>query len=320
MLKCSPRPTASPPIPLRCSSQLEPIAPGGDDELVGLDGHRLAARCGGPSTPHGAPVPSVRSARPRTSASTSSPCSRCCAQRQHGVERRVLGRRTRSRCCSSRCRGRRRRCWPPSARSGRAGRGRSTASLEPPRGHRCRVRADRRRRSSQSRTSSIAASQPVAVEAALRPAVEHRLGRGQAERVVDRGAAADAHALQHLQAEVGGQLQRALVVEAQVLRDLVVAELVAGRRAGRARARAPCGRPRRSGRRGSRPRRPSRSRSCRSAAPAAPLSERSGGSGWSAGSGGPAAGPVLRTACSRSSPTSGGRRSSRGRPSASRCG
>ena len=64
-----------------------------------------------------------------------------------------------------------------------------------------------------------------AVEPARLPLLEHELGRVEAERVVDRGAAADAHALEHLQAEVGGELERALVVEAQVLDDLVVAEL-----------------------------------------------------------------------------------------------
>ena len=64
-----------------------------------------------------------------------------------------------------------------------------------------------------------------AVEPARLPLLEHQLRRAQAERVVDRRAAADAHALEHLQAEVRRELERALVVEAQVLGDLVVVEV-----------------------------------------------------------------------------------------------
>jgi hypothetical protein len=45
-----------------------------------------------------------------------------------------------------------------------------------------------------------------AVEPAVLPLHEHRLGRAHAERVVDRRPAAHAHALEHLELEVGREL------------------------------------------------------------------------------------------------------------------
>ena len=68
-------------------------------------------------------------------------------------------------------------------------------------------------------------AKPGGVDPALRPLLQHRVRRVEAERVVDGRPAADAHALQQAEAEVGGELERALVVELEVLLDLVLAEV-----------------------------------------------------------------------------------------------
>ncbi len=67
-------------------------------------------------------------------------------------------------------------------------------------------------------------AQPAGVDPGRGPGVEHGGGRVEAEAVVDRRAAADAHPLQHLEAEVRRELERALVVELEVLLHLVVGE------------------------------------------------------------------------------------------------
>ena len=71
MLKCSPWPTLSPPIPLRCSSQLEPIGPAA---TITSSAPMVTA-----APPACRPVtPAERSPSRTKSGSTSSP-KRCCA-------------------------------------------------------------------------------------------------------------------------------------------------------------------------------------------------------------------------------------------------
>ena len=174
-------------------------------------------------------------------------------------------RRMRSRCCSSRIRGRRLEMLADitSRRPGRSSA--STASPKRLRRLRRRPLADLAgRRATRGRRRSRRAARPGRCRCAA-PPLEHLGGRVEAERVVDRRAAADAHPLQDLEPEIGGELQRALVVEPQVLADLVVGERAAGRRAGRARSRARGGPSRRSDGRGCRRRRRSRRPPCRSA-------------------------------------------------------
>ena len=74
----------------------------------------------------------------------------------------------------------------------------------------------------KSRTCAERLAQPVAVEPRVElrlvPAVEHVLGQVEADGVVHDGAAAHAHALGDLEAEVLRQRQRAVGVQVRELR------------------------------------------------------------------------------------------------------
>ena len=280
MLKCRSRPTASPPMRLRSSRALDPIGARRDDDRLGLEGDERAIAVAA-DDPGRAARRAGRSARRR-----SPPAPRARRPPGRGGGRRrapSCARRSRSRCCSSRCRGRRpvmfasissSRPASPSARhrvAEAAGRGAGAVGAD---------RLD----AQVGADGAIAASSPPRSIPGAAHVGEHGGRRLEAEAVVDRRPAADAHPLQHLQAEVRGELERALVVELEVLADLVVGE------GGGVDVRAalehehPAAGGREAARRGSSRRRRSRRRSRRGARVGAAGSERSrGGAGAGAG-------------------------------------